>query len=286
MISRQRTRFGLLLTLLCLLSTATFAAPDFPKLTGRVVDQAGLLESVSDQLDVLLAHHEKETGNQVVVVTLASLQGYDIADYGYQLGRHWGIGQKDKNNGVLFIIAPNERRMRIEVGYGLEGVLTDILAKQIIDKIVTPRFRAGDMSNGIVQGTRAIVDVLGDNTEALPLNNTSTMEDVYGQMLTFAIIVLVIASIVNTFLPYIVVAPLSSAAIVYFGTTQADIGVAIIYGLVYFLVFSFTRIAERGSWVRPGGGGGFGGGSSGSGDGGGFSGGGGSFGGGGASGGW
>ena len=80
------------------------------------------------------------------MVTLNSLQGYDIADYGYQLGRAWGIGQKDKNNGVLLIVAPNEREVRIEVGYGLEGDLTDAVTRLIIENAILPRFRAGDMA--------------------------------------------------------------------------------------------------------------------------------------------
>ena len=102
------------------------AALSFPPLTGRVVDNAGILSAEAQQkLTAYLAEHEQQTGNQVVVVTLKDLAGTDIADYGYQLGRAWGIGQKGKNNGALILIAPNQRATRIEVGYGLEGTLTD-----------------------------------------------------------------------------------------------------------------------------------------------------------------
>jgi uncharacterized protein len=138
-----------------------FAAPSFPPLTGRVVDEAHLLSLATQaQLSQKLAELEAKTSRQLVVVTLSSLQGYDIADYGYQLGRAWGIGQKGLNNGVLFIIAPNERKTRIEVGYGLEGILTDALSSVILQERVLPRFRAGDFEGGIVAGTDVLIQQL------------------------------------------------------------------------------------------------------------------------------
>ncbi len=118
--------------------SALAAEPEFPKLSGRVVDNAKLLSAATEQdLNRQLAVQEQRTGNQIVVVTLPDLQGYEISDYGFQLGRHWGIGQKDKNNGALLIIAMKERKMRIEVGYGLEGLLTDARSAQIIQQILT-----------------------------------------------------------------------------------------------------------------------------------------------------
>ena len=147
----------LILTLL-LFSRPLWAAPDFPALTGRVVDQAGLLTPAQVQsLTGSLAAAEQNTSNQVVVVTLADLQGYDIADYGYQLGRHWGIGSKDNDNGVLLIVAPNDRKVRIEVGYGLEGALTDALASVIIQREILPAFRQGQFYGGIQAGVTAIL---------------------------------------------------------------------------------------------------------------------------------
>ncbi len=116
----------MLILALILASPALASEPKFPPLTGRVVDDAGVLNSYTlGELTLMLADHERATGEQVVVVTLDSLQGYSIEDFGYRLGRHWGIGQKGKNTGALLIVAPKEHKVRIEVGYGLEGQLTD-----------------------------------------------------------------------------------------------------------------------------------------------------------------
>jgi uncharacterized protein len=156
------------LALLACFSGIAFAAPRFPVLTGRVVDEAGLL-SPQDiaALDQELAALEQKSTDQLAVVTLKSLQGYPIEDFGYQLGRHWGIGQKDKNNGVLLIVAPNERKVRIEVGYGLEPILTDALTRIIIENAILPQFRRGDYVAGIKAGVRDIRDVLLGDAEAV-----------------------------------------------------------------------------------------------------------------------
>ena len=111
-------------------------------------------------LTAKLADLETKTGRQLVVVTLPDLQGYDIEDYGYQLGRAWGIGQKGQNNGVMFIVAPSEHKVRIEVGYGLEPVLTDALSSVILQEQVLPKFRTGDIEGGVVAGTNAIITQL------------------------------------------------------------------------------------------------------------------------------
>jgi uncharacterized protein len=137
------------------------AAPTFPALTGRVVDQAGMLPPETETaLTAKLASLEAGTARQLVVVTVTSLQDYEIEDFGYQLGRTWGIGEARKNTGVLLIVAPNERRVRIEVGYGLEPVLTDALSNQILQNIVLPRFRNGNMADGVVAGADAIIEQL------------------------------------------------------------------------------------------------------------------------------
>ncbi len=152
-----------------LAAAVAWAALTFPALTGRVVDEAGLLTAAERQsLTEMLAAHERATTNQVVVVTLNSLQGTSIEDYGFQLGRHWGIGQKGKDNGALLIVAPNERQVRIEVGYGLEGELTDATSKLIIETIIVPAFKAGRFGPGIVAGTGAILKVLGGEELAVP----------------------------------------------------------------------------------------------------------------------
>ncbi len=139
-------------------------ALDFPPLTGRVVDDAGILDAATrTALTQKLAALEGRTTNQLVVVTLKSLQGTTVEDFGYQLGRRWGIGQKEKNNGVLLIVAPVERKVRFEVGYGLEGTLTDAATKLIIQNAILPRFRAGDFPGGISRGVDDVVALLTGN---------------------------------------------------------------------------------------------------------------------------
>jgi uncharacterized protein len=138
----------------------------FPQMTGRVVDEAGILDQgTRAALERKLAEFEAKTTGQLVVVTLKSLQGASVEDYGYQLGRHWGIGQKEKNSGVLLIVAPNERKVRIEVGYGLEGQLTDAVSRLIIENSIIPRFRAGDFVGGINRGVDDIIQALADPDE-------------------------------------------------------------------------------------------------------------------------
>lgn len=138
-----------------------FAQPRFPALSGRVVDDASLLDAQAMQrLTQQLAQFESASGIQLVIVTLPDLQGYPIEDFGYQLGRAWGIGQKGKNNGVLLIVAQAERKVRIEVGYGLEGALTDALSANIIQAVIVPRFKTGNFEQGIEQGAIAIMQAL------------------------------------------------------------------------------------------------------------------------------
>ncbi len=144
------------------ISAAAIAALQFPVLSGRVVDDAHILsKSTVQALDTMLADYERGTSNQVVVVTLSSLQGNSIEDYGYQLGRACKIGQAEKDNGAILIIAPNDRKVRIEVGYGLEGLLTDAKSSVIIHNIILPDFRAGQVEQGVVKGTQAMLSVLG-----------------------------------------------------------------------------------------------------------------------------
>jgi uncharacterized protein len=157
--------FGLPLVLCALPALA--ADPSFPELTGRVVDDAGLLSGTDKaQLEADLKALEDKSSDQVVVVTVPSLQGYPVEEYGYRLGRHWGIGTAKLNNGVLLIVAPNERKVRIEVGRGLEPILTDALSKIIIENGILPNFRTGDYAAGIKDGVRDITLALtGDAAE-------------------------------------------------------------------------------------------------------------------------
>ena len=169
----------LLCGLVCLLfamQTAR-AAPSFPPLSGRVVDDANVLSpETQSRLTALLAQEEKQTGDQIVVATLKSVQGYSIEQYGYQLGRAWGIGQKGKNNGALLIVVPATHDVRIEVGYGLEGQLTDAQTKVIIDEFMLPAFRRGDYNAGVLAGTQAVLKVLGGITFT-PEEQTSENQD-------------------------------------------------------------------------------------------------------------
>ena len=240
------------LGLLLWLFIATAQALTFPTLSGRVVDDGHLLDpATQQQLSQTLAGHEKATGEQVVVVTVPDLQGATIEDFGYQLGRAWGIGQKDQNNGALLIVARDDRKLRIEVGYGLEDRLTDAQSSVIINQIITPAFKAGNFSQGISEGVAAMLQVLGGDplAEASYASGQGDGSDFVAEhpgvvLLLFVLFVLVVA------------------ACQFYGICNAGSG--------------------GGSRSGGFGGGGFGGGFGG----GGFRGGGGSFGGGGASGGW
>lgn len=165
----------LALPILALLALATVLAatdaraadPRFPALTGRVVDEAGLLRPETEsRIEARLARLETDTGAQLVLVTFADLQGREIEDYGYRLGRHWGIGRRQAQDGVMILVAPRERRARIEVGYGLEPVLTDALAAKIIHEDMLPAFRRGGFETGLTQGVDAVEAQLRMEPEA------------------------------------------------------------------------------------------------------------------------
>jgi uncharacterized protein len=172
-----------MILLFLLFAMPTLAAePNFPLLAGRVVDEAGLLDpATKGTLTDMLAKHEQATGEQVVVVTLKSLQGYGIEDFGYRLGRHWGIGQKDKNTGAILIVVPNEHKVRIEVGYGLEGRLTDAASRTIIEDDILPNFRRSDFNAGVLAGTASILQVLrGGSVPAEPDTRSSASTSAAG----------------------------------------------------------------------------------------------------------
>ncbi len=136
-------------------------AIDVPYLTGRVNDDAQILSgNTINTLGELLKQHEDKTSNQVVVLTISSLEGENIEDFSNRVFNEWKLGQKGKDNGILIVVVPGERKMRIEVGYGLESVLPDILAGRIIRNVMAPMFRQGDYDGGITQGAMAVIDVL------------------------------------------------------------------------------------------------------------------------------
>ncbi|RXT50941.1 hypothetical protein B6S44_22440 [Bosea sp. Tri-44] len=159
-------RLALLLLFLVFPFLATAAEPTYPALTGRIVDNSSLLNAEAfARIEQKLKAHEEKTSDQVVVATLPSLQGYPIEEFANGLFRAWKLGDKAKNNGLLLLVAPNERKVRIEVGYGLEGALTDALSKVIITTAVAPKFKNGDFAGGIEGGVDAILSILTGDAE-------------------------------------------------------------------------------------------------------------------------
>jgi uncharacterized protein len=237
-------------------SPALAASIVYPPLTGRVVDEAAVLppQAVAT-LTAQLAAHEQRTGQQVVVAVVKSLQGQPIEDYGVGLGRAWGIGQKGKNTGAILLVSPTDRKVRIEVGYGLEGDLTDAVSSTLIEQVMIPHFKEGDMAGGIVAGAGQILRALGDDIPVSvppPRHRQQQEEDGHGS----------IGSILFTFLIF--------GLFIWLARRRGGgIGSAILP----FLIASSFGGRRNSSWGGDGGGGG-------------FSGGGGSFGGGGASGSW
>ena len=149
----------------CLAALAALAA-DVPYLSGRITDNAELLGAGTKQeLNALLKAHEAETGNQVAVLTVNSLEGESVEEYAHTVFNTWKLGQKGKDNGVLLLVAPQERRMRIEVGYGLEGTLTDVAASRIIRNVMAPRFKEGDFEAGIAAGVKTVIGQLSGSAE-------------------------------------------------------------------------------------------------------------------------
>lgn len=268
-----------------------------PALTGRVVDQAGILSpAVKAELETALAAHENNTTNQVVVVTLESLNGANIEEYSLELGRRWGIGQKGKDNGVLLVVAPNDKQIRIEVGYGLEGILTDALSGNIINYYIIPEFKKGDIQNGIKIGTQKIIALLeGDESAKKEIEAQADYEPLEAAALMTGIIILIASGFFGILATRIGLSLLLSGIISLFvnlGFEISDLAgrFAVVLGL-FALFFYLTRNMKAGgkgsrgsdysgssSSSSSGGGG--------RSSGGGFSGGGGSFGGGGASGRW
>ena len=256
-----------------------------PALTGRVVDQAGILSpAVKAELETALAAHENNTTNQVVVVTLESLNGANIEEYSLELGRRWGIGQKGKDNGVLLVVAPNDKQVRIEVGYGLEGTLTDALSSSIINYYIIPEFKKGDIQNGINIGIQKIIALLdGDERVKEEIEKQDeTPVEAYGIVVGMA---MVFASAIFGTAALRIGASATLSGFIS-GVVAGTFGIEnlLVRGGVLLVLFVLLLYLMRN--MKTGGRGLYGGGSSGGYGGGGFSGGGGSFGGGGASGRW
>jgi uncharacterized protein len=255
------------------------AQPSFPERgTAPVVDQANIIDDATEaQLTARLDAFEEANQRQFVVVTLDSLQGYDIADYGYQLGRHWGLGDAENNDGIILLVAPNERKMRIEVGYGLEAIIPDGLAFEYIEGM-KPYFRNDDMSGGIAWGADQIMRQLElPPEEALAIAQQASQSREREGGFPIGALFWIGFIVIFFILPAI---GRGGGRRRYRGGMGNVVGDIILWEAGKAIARGASGGHHRGGW---GGGGGFGGGFGG---GGGFSGGGGSFGGGGASGGW
>lgn len=306
----KRAFYILALSLVCAvllvpLGTALVFAQNFPQYQGFVNDYAGLLTAQNrSQLEARLSQLEKDTTAEVAVVTVKSLEGDTIEDYAVKLFEKWGIGKKDKNSGVLFLVALDERKMRIEVGYGLEPIITDGRAGRIRDNDVIPKFKKGDYEGGIIDGVSAIEDYIRKGTPPAPLED-NPVRNTFGSWVFAFIVMSVITVYLSGFMARSksiwlggIWGAIAGAVIgLAVGGIAALVALPIIFaglglGTDFLLSKNYQKQAASGKptqWHKTWGGfGGFGGGSSGgSGGGGGFGGfGGGMSGGGGASGGW
>jgi uncharacterized protein len=300
----MHSRRLLLLPLFLTLFTCLTHAQDVPFLGGHVNDYAGVLTSSAiSSLEWMLKGHEDSTSNQVVVLTIKTLEGASLEEYSIKVAQTWKLGQKGKDNGVLLLIVKDDRKVRIEVGYGLEGSLTDAISSVIIQQEILPRFRKGDYDEGIKAGATAIIAAIG---------GTYTSEQQAGSQMDFGDTVMFLGIFTVVVGLFTVIALFSKGFMSWFlylflipfwlAFPYAALGgtIGLIPFFVYFIGFpifkvwlsksstglhwqqalagSFLMASSRGGWSSSGGGWSSGGG--------GFSGGGGSFGGGGSSGSW
>jgi len=298
----RRSAFPVLVVLAVLFVLAgPIAAKDIPRLTAHVNDYANLISQDQRQrIEAQLTQFERQTGSQVAVLTIDSLEGEAIEDYANRVARAWALGQKGKDNGVLLLVARQDRKMRIEVGYGLEPVLTDLQTSVIQNEVIIPYFKRGDFGGGIEAGVNAILNTIqGKAVEPAPVEEPSGRSSGPPSIFLFILFFVLGPFLLNairsgSWVVYIILAPI----LFFVGSLFHVIFGAILAGLWLVLFPILRRILPKrpgsgrfggpgGWWMGPGlgGGGGWGGGSSGGGFGG-FSGGGGSFGGGGSSSSW
>jgi uncharacterized protein len=296
-----------LLALLMCWAVAAFADVAVPPLTGRVVDQTGTLSSGDiASLTQTLKNLELRKGSQVAVLIVPTTQPETIEQFSIRVAEAWKIGRKKIDDGALLVVAKDDRKLRIEVGYGLEGALTDVTTKRIIDEIITPKFRSGDFAGGISAGVERIIGVIdGEPLPAPPQRQQQQQQQQQSSDLTW---------LLNPLNPFTIIAILVLGGVMrgVFGRLFGSLTTGGLIGLVAWLVFGsvivsalagivasvFTMFSDGitaatpagrgrgGGWIGGGGGGSWSGGGSSSSDSGSFSGGGGSFGGGGASGSW
>jgi uncharacterized protein len=283
-----------LLALMLVFAFAALADVAVPPLTGRVVDKTGTLGS-SDiaSLDRTLKDFEARKGSQIAVLIVPTTQPETIEQYSIRVAEAWKVGRKKVDDGAILVVAKDDRKLRVEVGYGLEGALTDVTAKRIIDEVITPKFRSGDFAGGISDGVNRILRVVDGEPLPAPARPQQGSTGLFGD--------------IDPFNPFLIVAVIFAGGILrgmfgrLFGSLAtgglvaalfwfiaASVALSAIGGIIAFVVTLFSDAITssggpgRGGWISSGGG--FSGGSSAGG--GGFSGGGGSFGGGGASGSW
>jgi uncharacterized protein len=292
---------GLIATLLFLCLLTPVSALDVPQLRGHVNDTAGMLSPrAAQQLEAALTDFEQTDSTQIVVLTIPTLAGETLEEYSIKVAEAWMIGQKGLDNGAILLLSEQDRKIRIEVGRGLEGKLTDLISGQIIRDIITPRLRAGDMDGGIRAGVTSIMEVVRGEYQAKARDLTQSKESAPPvlTLLFFLFVAIIFLGGISRFLggvaggvglPVIGSLTLSGLGLLFLGVLGF---IGFIGGLILASIFSgggggVGRGGRGTSWGGPFIGGGWGGGSSGGfGGGGGFSGGGGSFGGGGASGSW
>ena len=264
------------------------AALDVPPLSGRIVDNAHLLPadraaSLSDEL----AAHEARTGNQVELLTLPSLEGEPLEEFSHRVATTWKLGQKGTDNGVLILVVPGDRKVRIEVGYGLEGTLTDLKSSRIIREEMTPRFRTGDFAGGITTGVRAVLGTI-EGTYTAPTRKTvpagNNIESALGMFFVAIVVGILTAAIIGHHWKG---SSIGSVMAFVLALSSGLILALVAAAVVIFVTLLIGMMASGGGRsAYSGWSGGFGGFSGGGFGGGGFSGGGGDFGGGGASGDW
>jgi uncharacterized protein len=292
----KAARASLLALMLCW-AFAALADVAVPPLTGRVVDKTATL-SGSDiaSLDQTLKDFEARKGSQVAVLIVPTTQPETIEQYSLRVAEAWKIGRKKIDDGAILVVAKDDRKLRIEVGYGLEGALTDVTSKRIIDEVITPKFRSGDFAGGISDGVNRILRIIDGEPLPAPAQRQQQNTGFLSQLDPLNPFVIVAVIVVGGIFRGIfgrLFGSLATGGLVaaLFWFIAASLSLSAITGFIAFLVTMFSDAmtssggtGRGGGWVSSGGGG-YSGGSSSS-DSGGFSGGGGSFGGGGASGSW
>jgi len=270
-------------------------ALDVPKLQGHVNDYANMISPAAKaELEKELNSFEQTDSTQIVILTIPSLEGEVLEEFSVKAAESWKIGQKGKDNGVIFLVSKQDKKIRVEVGRGLEGPLTDLTAGRIVDLVIKPSFKRGDFDGGFVAGVHSLIDAARGEFKA-DKNHLPKQKDAIHSFLTLlifgGIVLLFIGSMSRIFggvsgaigLPAIVHQTLMPVGLISFIILSA---VGLTAGIFLPKLFSSGRRYSSGGFWSGGGYYGSGGGFSGGGDFGGFSGGGGSFGGGGASGGW